>query len=259
METPPPSITVPFQLSLTEGRIAGQATVPSGLVTITQMLPSLQQLASNLINATVEAAAAQGIEISCRKGCGACCSQLVVISLFEAEFLANWIRSLPEIQQSLLRDRFHHALLSLKERGMLELLDPDTWGDSEEERQNLSMTYLSKKVPCPFLVEQSCGIYPIRPLICREYLVTTDPANCVAPQPGKVTVLPIPLRLSRPMYEIGARLEGSNRGWIPLVFLLAWMRGNMTPGDHVTGTGPELLHQVLSQLERADRDENAAD
>lgn len=45
------------------------------------------------------------------------------------------------------------------------------------------MAYFGLDLPCPLLADGVCSIRDDRPLACREYLVTSDPAHC-APQGG---------------------------------------------------------------------------
>jgi hypothetical protein len=66
--------TATLRLTVGELKIAHPITVPSAAVPATEVLPALQ----GLVNAVVAAAEA-GKAISCRKGCGACCRQLVPI------------------------------------------------------------------------------------------------------------------------------------------------------------------------------------
>jgi Fe-S-cluster containining protein len=37
-------------------------------------------------------------------------------------------------------------------------------------------------MPCPFLEDESCSIHPDRPLVCREYLVTSPAELCAGPR-----------------------------------------------------------------------------
>jgi len=102
-------------------------------------------------------------------------------------------------------------------------------------------------VPCPFLENESCGIHPIRPLACREYLVVSDPELCRDPAVNDVTGLQLPLKLSHVMHAFAREIAQDPRGWIPLVFLLAWARGNQRPGELVAGTGDEVLQKFLAR------------
>jgi Fe-S-cluster containining protein len=243
-----PEVQVDFTLAVGPGRLNASVNVPSGLVTLTQILPALQSLSSNIMASTTQLVEAEGLKVSCRAGCGACCRQLVALSIFEAEALADWIRTLPQEQQEALEQRFDAALIALREKGLLERLDPERWAMDSEEMTTLAIDYLHARVACPFLVDESCSIHPIRPLICREYLVTSPAEFCVDPSRDKVAGVPVPVRLSRVMIKIGAQLEGGRCGWIPLVFLFAWMRGGRHPGDAIRGDGPELLYEVVKRL-----------
>jgi len=83
--------TATLRLSVGDLRIAHPITVPSGPVPAADVVPALQ----GLVNAVV-AAAETGKAISCRKGCGACCRQLVPISRTEGERLLVTVAALPE-------------------------------------------------------------------------------------------------------------------------------------------------------------------
>jgi len=37
---------------------------------------------------------------------------------------------------------------------------------------------IQDRVMCPFLVNKQCSIYPVRPAICRAYVVSSDPERC---------------------------------------------------------------------------------
>ena len=242
-----PAVQVDFTISVGPGRLEASLPVPVGEVTLTQLLPVLQNLSSQIIGSAISLVEQEGHSISCRAGCGACCRQLVPISIFEAEALAAWIHTLPVELQQALEGRFHATLLKLREQGILARLDPATYTEENTERQ-VAIDYLAQRVPCPFLVDESCSIHPFRPLSCREYLVTSPPEFCANPSELQVIGVPIPLKLSTVLYKLGGLVERDTRGWIPLVFLFAWMRSGALPGDAITGPGPELLYEVIKRL-----------
>jgi hypothetical protein len=127
-------------------------------------------------------------------------------------------------------------------------MDPDQWVDGSEEAKMLAIDYLAAKIPCPFLENESCGIHPIRPLICREYLVTSPPEFCAAPSVDRVEGVPMPLKPSGSLFKLGAHIEKGGRGWIPLVFLFAWIKSGAHPGQRFTGSGPEVLYEFVRSL-----------
>jgi Fe-S-cluster containining protein len=251
----PEIVSVEFSIPYGDGEITGTAEVPSGRTNLTQLLPILQALDDSFVSAAASEAVAAGRTISCKAGCGACCRQLVPISVFEAEALAAWVRTLPEFQQQELATRFDQTLRTIAASGILErLVAPGTefWDPENETHKNLALDYHYQRVPCPFLVDEACSIHPIRPLICREYLVTSSPEHCIDPATLKTEMVPMPIRLMPALNRIGAEVEHSTRGWIPLVFLFAWMKANAHPGERVSGTGTEVFNRFLSRILQSD-------
>jgi Fe-S-cluster containining protein len=244
-----PTVQVDFTLKIGTGRLDASLQVPSGNVTLTQLLPVLRTLTSSVIDSAVQIANSEGYQVSCKAGCGACCRQLVPLSIFEAEALSEWIKTLPEEQRQALEARFDAALVALRDSGMLaRLTQPLVWEEINEEARMLAVDYLKERVPCPFLVDESCSIHPIRPLICREYLVTSPPEFCSMPTRDTVSPVPIPIKTSTVLFKLGGLVEKRSNGWIPLVFLFAWMKGDSHPGDVITGPGPELLHEFVKRI-----------
>ncbi|WP_252263549.1 YkgJ family cysteine cluster protein [Paracidobacterium acidisoli] len=215
---------------------------------MTGLLPILQNLETAVIDKVVHEATASGHSISCRAGCGACCRQLVPVSIFEAEALFQWFSDLQEEQREMIEQRFHQALLALRENGILQRLLDEEWSKDEESVTRLAIDYFHARVACPFLQNENCSIHPIRPLSCREYLVTGPPALCDDPSIHDVRGVKFPFTLSRALYRLGQELEHDNRGWIPMVFLLAWGKSGLHPGEHFTGTGQEVLRIFMEHL-----------
>ena len=215
-ETPAPTsaVEVSFALRIGEGTLNASLEVPAGKTTLTELLPILQNFDSNMINFVVGEATGAGHPISCRKGCGACCRQIVPLSIFEAEFLSNWFSTLPPERQAELEERFRRGLMKLRDAGVLDKIMDQNWGADQKSFIQMSIDYFHANVPCPFLEDESCSINPIRPLICREYLVTSPPENCVDPSVYPVVGVPIPLKLSNVLVEVGSHVEPSSRGWM---------------------------------------------
>lgn len=258
---PPAASTVNASFTLPIGNDSLNASVqlPAGRTTLTQLLPIIQNLENAIVERIGEDADRLGRPISCRAGCGACCRQMVPISIFEAEALSNWIATLPEDRVAALRERFHRALSALSDAGVINAILDEKWLLDEESGTQLAVDYFHAGVPCPFLESESCSIHPIRPLSCREYLVTSSPELCKDPSVNQISGVQLPLRLSRAVYLLGQQLTKDRRGWIPLVFLMAWGKGGVRPGDFVAGSGPEVFRKFLDQVSAiADSDAVAA-
>ena len=248
---PEETVSVDFTVAIGDGRFSATATVPTGQTNLTRILPVLQSLSSSFIDGVTAQLAGAGLTVSCKAGCGACCRQMVPLTIFEAELLAAWIRTLPEARQQKLAQRFHEALLKLSAGGIIDrIVTEDCLAETESARL-LALDYFYQRVPCPFLEDESCSIHPIRPLICREYLVTSPPENCADPARLQTVPVRLPLNFSRILSVIGAELEHQSRGWIPLVFLFAWMKSGARPGEAITGSGPQVLYEFVKRMSQA--------
>jgi Fe-S-cluster containining protein len=243
------TVTVNFKIAVGDGTFDASVAVPEGQCNLTELLPALQSLDEALLSAVMEPLGEAGLSISCKAGCGACCRQMVPLSIFEAEALSAWIATLASETRQILAQRFHQALLKLSSAGLIDRLVSEEWRADTEFAQQLVLDYFSLGVPCPFLQDESCSIHPIRPLSCREYLVTSDPRHCADPKTLPVDPVGLPTRLSRTLNRMGAELEPGSRGWIPLVFLFAWMESGAHPGAAFTGTGPEVLYEFIRRME----------
>jgi Fe-S-cluster containining protein len=220
--------TATLRLTVGDLSIAHPITVPNGAVAATAVLPALQ----GLVNATV-AAAERGKDISCRKGCGACCRQLVPISRTEGEALLALVEAMPGKRRAAVRARFADAEERIAAAG---LADRGTRSDRE-----MSVAYFATGVPCPFLEDESCSIHPDRPLVCREYLVTSPAALCAGPAQEGVT----PVRV--PKVSLAARrLQDESETWFPLAMLFAWSRQPRPPAQR--RPGPEWIQRFLRSL-----------
>jgi Fe-S-cluster containining protein len=242
------TISVEFTVGLGDGQFSAAAVVPSGRTNLTEILPVLQSLDDSFIAGVTAQLGDAGRSVSCKAGCGACCRQMVPISIFEAEALSAWIRTLPELQQQELARRFHEGLLKLAKGGLIDRMVNEDWLAETESARKMALDYLYQRVPCPFLEDESCSIHPIRPLICREYLVSSAPEHCFDPATLPVVPVHLPLHFSRILNAIGAELERDSRGWIPLLFLFAWMKSGAHPGESVAGEGPEVLYEVVKRV-----------
>jgi len=103
------------------------------------------------------------------------------------------------------------------------------------------VAYFALRVPCPFLEEESCSIHPDRPLVCREYLVTSPAELCAGPTQEGVTPVPVP------KFSLGARrLQDEGDAWFPLAMLFAGSRRKPTAAKRRPGT--EWIQRFLKSL-----------
>jgi Fe-S-cluster containining protein len=219
----------PIRIDLQTPEWAAQSTLdaPKDPAPIDIWLPFLQRLASASAQSAQEAAERAGKRVSCKKGCGACCRQLVVISLVEARALARLVAEMPEPRQSEIRARFADAVRRLEESGVLE---GDILGDQkaaefplvETVEQRRSAAWFSLGIACPFLENESCGIHQSRPLVCREYQVTSPSERCSRLFREPVERIEMSVHLGQSLARAIAKITGTSVAMIPLAMALHW-------------------------------------
>jgi len=254
MSTPaiPPDATATAHLKLAgaDWELEADVTVPAGPTRLRHILPMVQALAGTVVDACANSAEERGQHITCKKGCGACCRQLVPVSQTEARNLRDVVAAMPEPRRAHVHERFADALQRLESGGLLDALrDRAHW--THDNAQPYGMAYFDQGVPCPFLEDESCSIYEDRPSVCREYLVTSPVEECARPQWNRIDRLPVPFRVWTALASFDARPAGSPfLAWVPLTLALEWAEN--TPDDGQERPGPELLREFFSHLSGKD-------
>jgi Fe-S-cluster containining protein len=254
MKEPSPDAVAKVTAALTVGqhRLDLTVDVPAGPTRLDDLMPLLQTLSDAVVRTAEEDALRRGTPVSCRKGCGACCRQLVPVSPVEARHVAALVRSMPAARQDVIRQRFAQARQRLEAAGMWQKLQQRAqWPPSAVSE--LGLEYFRLGIPCPFLEEESCSIHPQRPLTCREYLVTSPAEHCTAPTAQTVQCLPLPAKV----WAAAARCESPSAAtsaspyisWVPLIQALDWAEQH--PPPPAVEAGPELVRRVLAALARA--------
>ena len=107
-------------------------------------LQPLKHLQDNSSNFFAEFQKKHGQNMQCRSGCSSCC--YVDLSIFEgeAQIIIDWAANLPENQKT-------NVLNALQSQ-------EGVW------KKN---TLGKKNKPCPFLINNTCSVYEVRPIICR--------------------------------------------------------------------------------------------
>lgn len=240
------NVTANVKLSSPDWSMDFKLTVPAGPTTLKEILPLAQSLSEAVVNAASHELEQRGVKISCCKGCGACCRQLVPVAEVEARRLAELVEAMPEPRRSQIKARFDDALRRFDEAGLLEKLhDVERW--HQEGCIEFGMEYFRQGVPCPFLEDESCSIHPDRPLKCREFLVTSPAINCQTPTAETVQSVMLPLRVAPAVAEFQV-VETSPHlvRWVPLILALEW--GATHPDPPATQTGPEILSQLIDNM-----------
>jgi len=233
--------------------------VPLGERLPLDLLSPARELARHATRAVVDQALAEGRTISCKAGCGACCRQLVDISVIEALSLADMVAAMPRERQRAVRRRFVDAVQRLEAVGLLDpglprgqrTLQVEIDGDATREviARALGRRYFAQGIPCPFLENESCGIHPERPLVCREYHVTSPPEHCSHLYEARVDSVQPPLHMSSVLGRTAGRLSGAQTWTIPLVLSLEWSEVN---GDQLRQgyDGMEMFKTLIREIDQ---------
>ena len=116
-----------------------------------QAIRELYQLVDKLLESFLRRTASEGTPAECKKACAWCCYQAVFAVTHEFFFLQHFVQN--------------HFNAAQKER-ILERAR-----DKAKRTLNLpAEEQLKLRAPCPFLEEDSCMVYPARPMACRIYL-----------------------------------------------------------------------------------------
>ncbi len=118
------------------------------------LIASTAESVYTAMDATIESVSLD--KISCRKGCSACCHQLVGVTRSEAKLLAMRVRDGVSIDRKRLKRLAQYL------------------GSRE--------AYMNEHSACVFLKDGVCQVYDSRPVACRKHFVLSDPKECVNPK-----------------------------------------------------------------------------
>lgn len=233
------------ELVISGRKIRLEMRVPAGPTRLAELLPLFRYLTDSFVEFSVENAQAQGLTVSCKKGCGVCCRQLVPISGIEARQLRDMVEELPEPRKSTILARFEDARRHLEQGGLLEKLREPRQFQAEEVIP-FGMDYFHQRIACPFLEDESCSIHPERPLACREYLVVSPAEHCAEPTVESVHGVELVLYTARTIRGVEAERGGHATPWVPMILALEWADAH--PDETPLQPGPEWVREVFSRL-----------
>lgn len=237
---------VEFAVQFGDSVLDASAVVPEDPIPAKAMLPLFRSMSDAFVEFGRQVAEAEGNTVSCREGCAHCCRQLVPMSALEALEIADWIDELPPAEQAALRARFEATERQLSFLGLST--DADFMNGLEQPQlREYAEKYIAAYIDCPFLAQERCTIYEIRPMACREYLVTSPAENCRRPSPETIRRMPVPARFGAvlPWMPNGRLREGVVV--FPLPALLRWLdRERDRPRSPVPGT--EIFENAIEKI-----------
>jgi Fe-S-cluster containining protein len=216
-----------LKLPTAAGHTSVSVQVPRGPMRLAGLVPLAQMFTNLFVDKALEVEKKEGLRVSCRAGCAACCRQLVPVSAPEAFHLADYLIGLDEATRDRFIARFDEAESALDARGLMPRLEAIMRGASEAtDFAGLAYDYFALGLSCPLLVDESCAAHFVRPLSCRDYNVTTPAEWCKSPTLHQIRKVPTPPLLSQPLARVTASLIGGAPELIPLPLAIRWVDTN---------------------------------
>jgi len=245
--SPGPEILA-LDITTPEGRIRGNLAVPPGEMRLAELAWNAMPLDEKLVGMAVRRATKDGAaEISCKKGCGACCRQVVPLSPPEAWMIADLVAGMPEPRKAGALARFAETGEALAASGVKQALLGRI--ETIDQMKAISLAYFKLGLACPFLEDESCSIHPYRPSICREYLVTSPADHCAELGRRPVARIPVSIRLSEALSRLTGRLLSVEPEVVPLPLALEWAAAHREEGQR-RWEGRLLLEGLVEELGR---------
>lgn len=154
----------------------------------------LTRARDNSYNALVDTLASQGGKITCRKGCTHCCSHYVAVPLAHGIVIVDYLYGRKELLKNFIQnyETWRHKGLALSKsidstrtRAFSSSLPIQ---DIIAVTRPLSMRYLEMGIPCPFLANDACVIYPVRPMPCAGQYSVSPPGWCAPGSPEHAVI-----------------------------------------------------------------------
>jgi len=134
--------------------------------------------------------AARGETITCHKGCFYCCSQYIAGTLQEAEAIVYYLYNHETVLNSFVKKypkwraqvREKETLFNKVSQTFNELFSSGRTEKNQQAYMEATILYLEQNIPCPFLNNDICSIYEVRPWPCASTVAVTpgdwcSPAN----------------------------------------------------------------------------------
>lgn len=158
-------------------------------------------------------AQARTMGATCRPGCHHCCNLPASMALSEAVAIADHLMASSDWPER--RRELEKAC-----RGQVNLMAGlDLFNKANRE------AFFMRQVPCIFLSDGKCSVYPVRPLVCRLHYAVTPPENCklgaADPTVGTINFGPLEMNIG---LEVATDFGEVTGGPIPVTFTLALWR-----------------------------------
>lgn len=214
----------------------------TGPVPVDDVVVAAQGIGEALVSRAIEGASREGSPVRCAPACDACCHHAAPVSPLEARTLARAVRAMPVADREAFEARLATVLSEAESRGLVELARRAAMGEDVP----LSEAWRRAHLPCPFLVDRACVAYAARPLVCREYMVSSPPEACSGDDPRRIRRVVASPSVAARLQALSASLfpEEPPRDVLPLAVARALGRLDDTP----RAPGIQLLQRLIGLM-----------
>jgi len=233
------------ELQIARQRIPLSVLVRGHRSRLSDLVPLAQAMCDKLTAAHIGDLRRQNTPPVCRKGCSACCSYLVALSLPEVDYLRDVFASMsPAYYRSVL------ALCLEPAKKILNTFPKNANADQPADLELLSRWYAGLNQPCPFLAEGACTIYPHRPLACREYLVINNSAACRPNHPAEPDVARASVSVVEALGQLAGEYEPTHAGGVMLPLAFFSTEDDAQRAEH-TWDAVEMVERFLAIIKES--------
>jgi len=219
------------------------ADVPDRPMRLSEIVPLAYAICDRLVAIASGMAKEAGQAIHCRKGCSACCRRFMLgLSPPEVLFLLEAMATMPPNLRQQASQRLEAATRSLQARGIPAALAQAD--DDRAARAILSDWWEDNRFDCPFLVDDSCAIYPIRSIVCREFASLSPPATC---QASRTVPMAKAFSMIEVLNHLCVDLDVAGGATVVLPTMLLWAHRKKQIASH-TWPGPQLVDGLFNAL-----------
>lgn len=237
--------TIPLQFHVLDEVVSTEAGPLPERIRLDEILPLLRVLDDQFLGVAIRK---YGQPVTCAKGCSACCKiQPVPVTPVEAYGLLLLVEAMPEPHREEILCRFRDCVSRLEAAGVAETYLEGRPAASPEEAHANMRHYLDLQLVCPFLENDACSIYEIRPFTCREYFVTSPKEFCTDPISLPVKRVPQIVAGGSTVLSTAAALAGITGYTVPLTLALTFAEMHREALSR-TYPSPEVLTRSLQTL-----------
>jgi Fe-S-cluster containining protein len=224
----PRSHSINFELDIFDTPVQLAISFTPGPAKLADLVPPARLLCDELAGAFARNVQTHGQTITCHKGCAHCCRYLVPVSAAEAFRMKDEILAIPTARRTAAVNSSLLAAGRILNSKIPNLTAGQNAGPqtSNSHLHNISDWYRGLKLTCPFLANEACTIYQQRPLVCREYMVTSPATMCEGDSHANARVVRLGVSVAEALSQVSKGLLGRDSEAIILPLALLWCSDN---------------------------------